>query len=72
LNSQIRNLERDIKGRQIFTAEELQQQVNMFFEKWSLATTLQEKNRLFSSMINKVWYDRDRESDKITISIEYL
>lgn len=71
LESHIRTLERETNTA-IPTEKELRAKGEEFFKQWALATTSAEKNKLFSSIIKRVWYDRDSETGEISVTIEYL
>ncbi|NLO33527.1 MAG: recombinase family protein [Candidatus Hydrogenedentes bacterium] len=72
ISSRIRALNLETASFQAISPEEMKEQINEFIADWGNATTNQEKNALFSAIINKAWYDRDRETGEIIIYLEYL
>lgn len=72
MTSRLRALTSEVEGVNLSTNEELYAQVQYFFKEWSSSTTSQEKNVLLSSIINKIWYDRDPVTGEIELEIEYL
>lgn len=72
ISSRVRALTKEIEHLSITGPEELEEQITEFLEKWGAATTNQEKNELFATIINKAWYDKNNEADEVIIEIEYL
>jgi len=71
MTSRLRALTAEFKNIDFMTGEKLNEQVQVFLREWPKATTNQEKNKLFSSIIDKIWYDRDTTGN-IELEIEYL
>jgi hypothetical protein len=70
--SRLRALTAELETINLITNEELYIQAQIFLKQWSNATDNQERNALFNSIINKVWYDRDKNTGEIELGIEYL
>jgi len=71
LESQIRVLEKDVNAQPPAEAE-CRQKYEEFFARWEFATNSEEKNSLFSSIISRIWYNRETRTSEITIKIEYI
>lgn len=72
MTSRLRALTAEVDNITLVTSEELNEQAQKFLKDWSKATTNQERNALFSSIISKIWYNRDSETGEIELEIEYL
>lgn len=72
LEQELRECETELKGIKGLSKQELGKLVEDFKSNWKNALTDKQKNNALKAIVKKITYDRDSETDEVTLEIEYL